>query len=69
MSLNRADLVGEIVTGDIVHLKFMSKNQKLFELRMAGYDVEIYQAEGKHPYQLLVYDRTAEGLDSLSYSR
>jgi hypothetical protein len=51
----RADLIGEIVGGDIVHLEFMSENRKFFELRMAGYYVEIYQACGKHPRQALVY--------------
>src|SRR5260370_28652202 len=33
----------------------MSQNQKFFELRMAGYYVEIYQAWGRHPRQALVY--------------
>ena len=51
----RADLVGETAVGDIVHLEFMSENQKLFELRMAGYYVEIYRAWCKHPRQALVY--------------
>lgn len=51
----RADLVGETVGGEIVHLEFMSENQKLFELRMAGYYVEIYQAWARHPHQVLVY--------------
>jgi len=51
----RADLVGETSGGDIVHLEFMSKNQNLFELRMAGYYVEIYHAKGMHPYQVLIY--------------
>jgi len=51
----RADLIGETVGGDIVHLEFMSVNQKFMELRMAGYYVEIYQACGKHPRQALVY--------------
>src|ERR1700694_3626541 len=51
----RADLVGETIGGDIVHLKFMRKTQPLFELRMAGYYIEIYQALGKHPRQALVY--------------
>jgi len=31
----RADLVGETAGGEIVHLEFMSENQKFFELRMA----------------------------------
>src|SRR5882762_1184880 len=51
----RADLIGETVGGDIVHLEFMSENKNLFELRMAGYYVEIYQAQGKHPRQALIY--------------
>src|SRR5216684_8380374 len=51
----RADLIGETVAGDFVHLEFMSENQNLFELRMAGYYVEIYQACGRHPRQALVY--------------
>jgi len=51
----RADLLGETSGGDIVHLEFMSENQKLFELRMAGYYAEIYQAWGRHPRQALVY--------------
>src|SRR5205823_2765767 len=51
----RADLVGETAGGEIVHLEFMSENQKFFELRMAGYYVEIYQASGRHPRQSLVY--------------
>ena len=51
----RADLIGETLGGEIVHLEFMSKNQKFFELRMAGYYVEIYQACGRHPRQALVY--------------
>jgi hypothetical protein len=33
----------------------MSENQKLFELRMAGYYAEIYQALGRHPRQAVVY--------------
>jgi hypothetical protein len=51
----RADLIGETFGGDIVHLEFMSENQKFFELRMAGYYVEIYRACGRHPRQALVY--------------
>jgi len=51
----RADLVGETAGGEIVHLEFMSENQKFFELRMARYYVEIYQASGRHPRQALVY--------------
>ena len=51
----RADLIGETVGGDIVHFEFMSVNQKFFELRMAGYYAEIYQACGRHPRQALVY--------------
>jgi len=51
----RADLLGETIGGEIVHLEFMSKNQKFFEVRMAGYYVEIYQASGRHPHQVLVY--------------
>jgi hypothetical protein len=51
----RADLIGETIGGDIVHLEFMSENRKFFELRMAGYYVEIYQACGRHPRQALVY--------------
>jgi hypothetical protein len=45
----RADLIGETIAGDRVHLGFMSENQKLFELRRAGYYVEIYQACGGIP--------------------
>jgi hypothetical protein len=33
----------------------MSENQPLFELRMAGYYVEIYRAWARHPRQALVY--------------
>ena len=51
----RADLIAETIGGEIVHLEFMSENQKFFELRMAGYYVEIYQAWGRHPRQALVY--------------
>src|SRR6266851_3250673 len=51
----RADLVGETIAGDIVHLEFMSENQPLFGLRMAGYYVEIYQAWARHPRQALIY--------------
>jgi hypothetical protein len=51
----RADLIGETIGGEFVHLEFMSENQKFFELRMAGYYVEIYQALGRHPRQALVY--------------
>jgi hypothetical protein len=51
----RADLVGETITGDVVHLEFMSENQPLFGLRMAAYYVEIYQAWARHPSQVLVY--------------
>ena len=51
----RADLVGETIGGEIVHLEFMSVNQRFFELRMAGYYAEIYQASGRHPHQALVY--------------
>src|SRR6266704_5492222 len=51
----RADLIGETTSGEIVHLEFMSENQKLFELRMVGYYAEIYQAWGRHPRQALVY--------------
>ena len=51
----RADLLGETVGGEFVHLEFMSVNQKFIELRMAGYYVEIYQACGRHPLQALVY--------------
>src|SRR6266700_7343716 len=51
----RADLIGETIAGDFVHMEFMSENQNLFELRMAGYYVEIYQACGRHPRQALVY--------------
>src|SRR5260221_13606653 len=51
----RVDLLGETIGGEFVHLEFMSENQNLFELRMAGYYVEIYQACGKHPRQALVY--------------
>jgi len=51
----RADLLGETIGGDIVHLEFMSENQPLFGLRMAGYYVEIYQAWARHPRQALVY--------------
>jgi hypothetical protein len=47
----RADLVGETIGGEIVHLEFMSVTGS----RMAGYDVEIYQAWGRHPRQALVY--------------
>ena len=36
----RADLIAETIGGEIVHLEFMSENQKFFELRMAGYYVE-----------------------------
>ena len=36
----RADLIGETVGGDFVHLEFMSVNQTFIELRMAGYYVE-----------------------------
>ena len=32
----RADLVGETIGGELVHLEFMSVNQTFFELRMAG---------------------------------
>ncbi len=35
----RADLVGETIGGDIVHLEFMSENQPLFGLRMADIPV------------------------------
>ena len=45
----RVDLLGETIGGEFVHLEFMSENQKLFELRMAGYYAEIYQAVGRHP--------------------
>jgi len=51
----RADLVGETIGGELVHLEFMSVNQTFFELRMAGYYAEIYQASGRHPHQALVY--------------
>src|SRR5712691_7585539 len=51
----RADLLGETAGGEMVHLEFMSENQNFFELRMAGYYVEIYQAYGRHPRQALVY--------------
>src|SRR6266542_5118282 len=51
----RADLIGETIAGEFVHLEFMSMNRRFFELRMAGYYVEIYQASGRHPYQVLVY--------------
>lgn len=51
----RADLIGETIRGEFVHLEFMSENRRFFELRMAGYDLEIYQASGRHPYQVLVY--------------
>jgi hypothetical protein len=51
----RADLIGETIGGDFVHLEFMSENQRFFELRMAGYYVEIYQSCGRHPRQALVY--------------
>jgi hypothetical protein len=51
----RADLIGETIGGEFVHLEFMSENQKFFELRMVGYYVEIYQASGRHPHQVLVY--------------
>src|SRR4051812_40889340 len=51
----RADLLGETSSGEMVHLEFMSANRKLFELQMAGYYVEIYQACGRHPRQALVY--------------
>jgi hypothetical protein len=50
----RADLIGETVGGESVHLEFMSVNQKFIDLRMAGYYVEIYQACGRHPLQALV---------------
>ena len=51
----RAGLVGETIDGEIVHLEFMSVNQSLFELRMAAYHVELYQAWARHPRQALVY--------------
>ena len=51
----RADLIGETGGGEIVHLEFMSVNQKFMALRMAGYYVEIYRAFGRHPRQALVY--------------
>jgi hypothetical protein len=51
----RADLFGETIGGEFVHLEFMSENQTLFELRMVGYYAEIYQALGRHPRQVLVY--------------
>ena len=51
----RADLIGETIGGEFVHLEFMSENQKFFDLRMAGYYVEIYQGCGTHPHQALVY--------------
>jgi len=49
------DLLGETIGGEFVHLEFISENQNLFELRMAGYYAEIYQAVGRHPRQALVY--------------
>ena len=51
----RADLIGETMSGEIVHFEFMSENQKFFELRMAGYYAELHQALGGHPRKALVY--------------
>jgi hypothetical protein len=51
----RVDLLGETIGCEFVHLEFMSENQKLFDLRMAEYYVEIYQACGRRPRQTLVY--------------
>ena len=50
----RADLIGEASGGQLVHLEFMSENQRLVELRMAAYYVEIFQASGRHPRQILI---------------
>ena len=50
----RADLIGETVDGETVHLEFMSENQKFMGLRMVGYYAEVYQACGRHPHQVLV---------------
>src|SRR5712692_6053477 len=42
----RVDLLGETIGGEFVHLEFMSENQNLFELRMAGYYAEIWPWAG-----------------------
>ena len=51
----RADLLGETVDGDLVHIELQARNDSEMALRMAEYALGIYREFGKLPRQIVLY--------------
>jgi predicted transposase YdaD len=51
----RADLLGETVKGDLVHVELQSGNDAMMPLRMAEYCLGVFRLFGKFPRQVLLY--------------
>jgi len=51
----RADLLGETVEGEIVHLELQSANDALMPLRMAEYCLAVLRRYGRIPRQVVFY--------------
>jgi predicted transposase YdaD len=55
VSNRRADLLGELPDGNLVHIELQSRNEKDFPLRMAEYLFGIRRKYGKMPRQVALY--------------
>src|SRR3954449_6768051 len=52
---SRADLLGETVDGQLVHIELQSTNHPRMALRMAEYALAIHRRLGKTPAQVVLY--------------
>ncbi len=51
----RADLLGETLGGELVHIELQARNDSEMALRMAEYALGIYRKFGKLPRQIMLY--------------
>jgi hypothetical protein len=51
----RADLLGETVEGDLIHLELQSGNDVMMPVRMAEYSLAVFRLFGRFPRQFLLY--------------
>jgi predicted transposase YdaD len=51
----RADLLGEMVDGGLIHIELQTGNDAAMPLRMAEYCLGIYRLFGRFPLQVLLY--------------
>ena len=51
----RLDLLGETITGELVHLELQSGNDAAMPLRMAEYCLGVFRLFGRFPRQIVLY--------------